>query len=59
MYLKLKMLGPKGVITIFGNVKRAENCLLRESDIADAHMVAFDLDQYKKTANQADPSSRW
>jgi hypothetical protein len=53
------MLGPKGVITIFGNVKRVENCLQRGSDIADAQMVAFELEEYKKTADQADPSSRW
>ena len=40
MYLKLKMPGPKGVITVTSNCKKAEECFQKGSKIADAHMVA-------------------
>ena len=36
VYLKLKMPGPKGVITISGNRKKAEECFQKGSKIADA-----------------------
>ena len=36
VYLKLKMPGPKGVITITGNRKKAEECFQKGSKIADA-----------------------
>lgn len=48
VYRKLKMPGPNGVITVVGDVKRAEACLRRGSEIADAQMVAVELDEYKK-----------
>lgn len=51
--LKLKMPGPNGVITVSRDVKRAEACLRRGSDIADAQMAVVELDEYKKTI---DPS---
>ncbi|XP_020164675.1 uncharacterized protein [Aegilops tauschii subsp. strangulata] len=35
MYLKLKMHGPKGVITITSNRQRAEECLQKGSKIVD------------------------
>ena len=57
VYLKLKMPGPKGVITISGDLKRAENCLQRSSDIADAQMAAVEFEEYKQMADPAELSS--
>ena len=54
VYLKLKMPGPKGVITITGNRQRAEECLQQGSRITDQQMVVLELDEYKKTVNPAD-----
>ena len=36
VYLKLKMPGPRGVITITGNRQKAEECFQKGSKIADA-----------------------
>jgi hypothetical protein len=47
------MPGPKGVITITGNRKLAEECLQKGSQIADEQMAMAELDEYKKAA---DPS---
>ena len=54
LYLKLKMPGPKGVITITGNRQWAEECLQQGSRIADQQMAILELDEYKKTADPAD-----
>ncbi|KAI4996995.1 hypothetical protein ZWY2020_052337 [Hordeum vulgare] len=54
VYLKLKMPGPKGVITVTGNRQRAEECLQQGSRIADHQMAILELDEYKKTADPAD-----
>lgn len=54
VYLKLKMPGPKGVITITCNRQRAEECLQQGSRIADQQMVVLELDEYKKTVDPAD-----
>ena len=53
VYLKLKMPGPKGVITVTGNWKKAEECFQKGSKIADAQMAVVELQEYQKTA---DPS---
>ena len=53
VYLKLKMPGPKGVITITHNRKKAEECFQKGSKIADAQMAVVELQEYQKTA---DPS---
>ncbi|KAM3401590.1 hypothetical protein ACQJBY_005977 [Aegilops geniculata] len=53
VYLKLKMPGPKGVITITGNLKKAEECFQKGSKIADAQMAVVELQEYQKNA---DPS---
>ena len=53
VYLKLKMPGPKGVITITGNRKKEEECFQIGSKIADAQMAVVELQEYQKTA---DPS---
>ena len=47
------MHGPKGVITITGNRKKAEECFQKGSKIVDAQMAVVELQEYQKTA---DPS---
>nr|XP_040256289.1 uncharacterized protein LOC120974008 [Aegilops tauschii subsp. strangulata] len=54
MYLKLKMPGPKGVITVTGNIQRAEECLQKGSKIADEQMAVAELEEYKKNADLSD-----
>ena len=54
VYLKLKMPGPKGVITITGNRKKAEECFQKGSKIADAQMAVVELREYQKTAEPSD-----
>ncbi len=46
VYLKLKMPGPRGVITISGNRKKAEECFQKGSKIADAQMAIVELQEY-------------
>ena len=53
VYLKLNMPGPKGVIPVTGNRKKAEECFQKGSKIADAQMSVVELQEYQKTA---DPS---
>ncbi|KAM3313230.1 hypothetical protein ACQJBY_032712 [Aegilops geniculata] len=54
VYLKLKMPGPKGVITVTGNRKKAEECFQKRSKIADAQMAMVELQEYQKTADPSD-----
>ena len=54
VYLKLKMPGPKGVITITGSRKKAEECLQKGSKIADAQMAVVELQEYQKNADPSD-----
>ncbi|KAI5012942.1 hypothetical protein ZWY2020_025208 [Hordeum vulgare] len=54
VYLKLKMPGLKGVITITGNRQRAEECMQQRSRIVDQQMAVLELDEYKKTVDPAD-----
>ena len=49
VYLKLKMPGPKGVITITGNRKKAEECFQKGSKIADAQTQLWNYRSIKKT----------
>ena len=44
---------PRGVVTVTGNRKKAEECLQKGSKIADAQMSVVELQEYQKTA---DPS---
>ena len=46
VYLKLKMPGPKGVITVTGNRKKAEECFQKGSKIAGAQMAVVELQEY-------------
>ena len=54
VYLKLKMPGSKGVITITGNRKKAEECFQKGSKITDAQITVIELQEYKKTADPSD-----
>ncbi|XP_020154058.1 uncharacterized protein [Aegilops tauschii subsp. strangulata] len=54
VYLKLKMPGPRGVITVTGNRQRAEECLQKGSKIADEQMVAVEMQEYHKNADPSD-----
>ncbi|KAM3368358.1 hypothetical protein ACQJBY_016725 [Aegilops geniculata] len=54
VYLKLKMPGPKGVITITGNRNKAEECFQKGSKIADAQMAVVELQEYQKNADPSD-----
>jgi hypothetical protein len=54
VYLKLKMPGPRGVITITGNQQKAEECFQKGSKIADAQMVAVKMQEYQKNADPSD-----
>ena len=47
------MPGPKGVITVTGNRKKAEECFQKGSKIADAQMAVVELQECQKTV---DPS---
>ena len=46
VYLKLKMPGPRGVITVPGNRQRTEECLRTGSKITDEHMPAVEMQEY-------------
>ena len=54
VYLKLKMSGPKGVINITGNRKKAEECFQKGSKIADSQITMVELEGYKKNADPSD-----
>ena len=48
------MPGPKGVITITGNRKKAEECSQKGSKIADAQITVVELQEYQKNADPSD-----
>ena len=50
---QIEVPGPKGVITVTGNRKKAEECFQKGSKIANAQMAVVKLQEYQKTA---DPS---
>ena len=54
VYLKLKMPGPRGVITITGNRQKEEECFQKGSKIADAQMAAVEMQEYGKNADPSD-----
>ena len=45
---------PKGVITVTGNRKKAEECFQKGSKIADAQMAVVELQEYQKTVDPSD-----
>ena len=54
VYLKLKMPGPRGVITITSNRQKAEECFQKGSKIADAQMAAVEMQEYRKNVDPSD-----
>src|SRR3954471_21249193 len=54
VYLKLKMPGPHGVITVSGNYKQAEELLQKGSLIADQQMAEVELAEYKETVDASE-----
>ncbi|KAM3333369.1 hypothetical protein ACQJBY_028446 [Aegilops geniculata] len=54
VYLKLKMPGPRGVITVTSNQQRAEECLQKGSKTADEQMAALEMEEYQKNADLSD-----
>ena len=54
VYLKLKMHGPKGVITITGNRKKAEECFQKGSKISNSQITVVELEEYQKNADPSD-----
>ena len=54
VYLKLKMPGPKGVITITGDRKKAEECFQKGSKIADSQVTTVELEGYQKNVDPSD-----
>ena len=54
VYLKLQMPGPKGMITVTGNRKKAEECFQKGSKIADAQMVAEEWQEHQRNADPSD-----
>ena len=54
VYLKLKMPGPKGVITVTGDRRKAEECFQKGSKIADSQVTAVEFEEYKQNADSSD-----
>ena len=54
VYLKFKVPGPRGVITITGNRQKAEECFQKGSKIVDAQMAVVELQEYQKNADPSD-----
>ena len=54
VYLKLKMPGPKGVITVTGDRKKAEECFQKGSKIVDSQVTAVEFEEYKQNADPSD-----
>ena len=54
VYHKLKMPGPKGVITVTGNRKKAEECFQKGSKIVDAQMVAEEWQEHQRNTDPSD-----
>ena len=54
VYLKLKMPGPNGVITVTGNRQKAEECFQKGSKIADEQMAAVEMEEYQKNVDPSD-----
>src|SRR6187401_3358794 len=54
VYLKLKMPGSNGVITVTGNRQKVEECFQKGSKIADEQMAAVELEEYEKRVDPSD-----
>ena len=48
------MLGPKGVTTVTGNRRKAEECFQKGSKIVNAQMATVEFQEYQKNADPSD-----
>ena len=46
-YLKMKMPGPKGIITVSGDYKRSIECARANAKLAEALVIAEELEEIK------------
>jgi hypothetical protein len=53
-YLKMKILGPKGVITIIGDYKRSMACATAGSNLADTLIIAEENKRLKRAVEIAE-----
>jgi hypothetical protein len=53
-YLKIKIPGPKGVITIIGDYKRSMACATAESNLAEALIIAEEKKKLKRAVEIAE-----
>ena len=56
-YLKLKMPGPRGVITVGAKFQQALRCEQSRCDLASAAVAAAELDQLRRTVEEGRPDS--
>lgn len=56
-YLKMKMLGPKGIISIAGDYKKSFECARVSSRLADALVIAEEKRQIDRLVAQATEQS--
>ena len=52
-YLKMKMPGPKGIITVSGDFKRSIDCAKHSSELAQALVIAEELEEIKRKVDFA------
>ncbi|KAI5016518.1 hypothetical protein ZWY2020_006369 [Hordeum vulgare] len=52
-YLKMKMTGPKGIITVVGDYKKSLECAQDSSHLADALVIAEEKRQIDRLVDQA------
>jgi hypothetical protein len=53
-YLKMKMPGPRGVITIIGDYKRSMACATARSSLAEARIIAEEKKRLKRAVEIAE-----
>jgi hypothetical protein len=54
-YLILKMLGPRGVISIRGDVKQAYNCDKESGEMGDRLTASAELQEFKEALDESPP----
>ena len=52
-YLKMKMPGPKGIITVSGDYRRSIECARASSKLAEALVIAEELEEIKRKVDFA------
>ena len=54
-YLVLKMQGPKGIITVYGNYKKSDNCDIEFNKISQSFGTQQELDEIAATTDHLVP----